>query len=123
MSRQTQCGSFQFVEIAKSNRGRRDPAPFRVFYGPLRAILLPRCHLLSAERQIVRDHRDALRIRRFALHVADRVAEDALERFDIAAVPGDLDGVADFRDFRPEIGDALRRIVEGSQPLDSLAYS
>ena len=76
------------------------------------------CQLLSAERQIVRDHRDALRIRGLSLHVADRVAEDALERLDIAAIPGDLDGVADFRDFRPEIGDALRRIVEGSPPLD-----
>ena len=91
---------------------------FRVFYGPLRAILLPRRHLLSAERQIVRDHRDALTVRRLSLHVADRVAEDALERFDIAAVPGDLDGVADFRDFRPEIGDAQRRFCEAAQPLD-----
>ena len=105
-------------QIAKRNKGRRDPAPFRVFHCPLRAIFLPRRHLLSAERQIVRDHRDALGIRRLSLHVADRVAEDALQHFDIAAVPRDLDGVADFRDFRPEIGDALRRIVEGSQPLD-----
>ena len=118
MSRQTQCGSFQFVEIAKSNRGRRDPAPIRVFYGPLRAILLPRRHLLSAERQIVRDHRDALTVRGFSLHVAHGVAEDTLERLDVSPVPGDLDGVADFRDFRPEIGDALRRMIEGSQPLD-----
>ena len=83
----------------------------------------PRGHLLSAERQIVRDHRDALTVRRLSLHVADRVAEDALQRFDIAAVPRDLDGVADFRDFRPEIGDALRRMIEGSQPLDSLVCS
>ena len=83
----------------------------------------PRGHLLFAQGNAVRDHRDALRIRGLSLHVADRVAEDALERLDIAAVPGDLDGVADFRDFRPEIGDALRRICEGSQPLDSLVCS
>ena len=77
-----------------------------------------RRHLLSAERETVRDHRDELRIRRFSLDVADRIAEELLQHFDIPSVPRDLDGVADFRDFRPEFGDALRRIVEASQPLD-----
>ena len=83
----------------------------------------PRGHLLFAQGNAVCDHRNTFTVRRLSLHVADRVAEDALERLDVASVPGDLDGVADFRDFRPEIGDALRRIVEGSQPLDSLVCS
>ena len=75
-------------------------------------------HLLSSQRQTVRDHGDELGIGRLSLHVAHRIAEDALEGFNVAAIPRDLDGVADFRDFRPEFGDALRRIVEASQPLD-----
>ena len=77
-----------------------------------------RRHLLSAEGQAVRDHRDEFRVGRFSLDIADRVAEELLQDFDIPSVPRDLDGVADFRDFRPEFGDALRRIVRGSQPLD-----
>ena len=84
---------------------------------------LPRGHLLFAQGNIVCDHCDALGICGFSLHIADRIAENALEGLDVAAVPGDLDGVADFRDFRPELGDALRRICEGFQPLDSLACS
>ena len=86
-------------------------------------MVLPRGQLLSAKCEIVRDHCDALRIGRLSLDIAHRVAEDALERLDVSPVPGDLDGVADFRDFRPEIGDALRRFFDGSQPLDSLACS
>ena len=81
-------------------------------------MVLPRGQLLFAQGNAVRDHRNTFTVRGFSLHVADRVAEDALERFDIAPVPGDLDGVADFRDFRPEFGDALRRILEAAQPLD-----
>ena len=81
-------------------------------------MILPRGHLLFAQGNAVCDHRDAFRIRRLSLHVADRVAEDALERLDVSPVPGDLDGVADFRDFRPEIGDAQRRFCEAAQPLD-----
>ena len=75
-------------------------------------------HLLSSQGQTVRDHGDELRIGRLSLDIAHRIAEKALERFDVAAVPGDLDGVADFRDFRPEIGDAQRRFCEAAQPLD-----
>ena len=86
-------------------------------------MVLPRGHLLFAQGNAVCDHRDAFTVRGLSLHVADRVAEDALERLDVSPVPGDLDGVADFRDFRPEIGDALRRFFDGSQPLDSLACS
>ena len=98
-------------------------AAFSIFCGAADLEWLPRGHLLSAEREIVRDHRDALRIRRLSLDIAHGVAEDALERLDVAPVPRDLDGVADFRDFRPEIGDALRRFFDGSQPLDSLVCS
>ena len=74
--------------------------------------------LLSLEGEGVCDHGDELRIRRFSLGVGDRVTEVLLQDLDVAAVPGHLDGVADFRDLRPELGDALRRILEGSQPLD-----
>ena len=56
---------------------------------------------------MVRDHRDELGIGRLALDVRHRVAEELLQHLDVAAVPGDLDRVADFRDFRPERGDAL----------------
>ena len=55
----------------------------------------PHGHLLFAQGNIVCDHCDALGIRRLSLHIADRVAEDALEGLDIPAIPCDLDGVAD----------------------------
>ena len=74
--------------------------------------------LLSLEGESVCDHGDALAVRGLSLHVADRIAEILLQDLDVAPIPGHLDGVADFRDFRPEFGDALRRIVEASQPLD-----
>ena len=63
--------------------------------------------LLLFEREMVRDHRDELAVRRLALDVRHRIAEELLQHLDVAAVPGDLDRVADFRDFRPERGDAL----------------
>ena len=63
--------------------------------------------VLAAEGEIVGDHRDKFRIRRLALDVRHRVAEILLQHLDVPAVPGHLDRVADFRDFRPEIGDAL----------------
>ena len=56
---------------------------------------------------MVRDHRDEFRIRRFSLDVAHRVAEELLQGLQIAAVPGHLDGVADFQGFRLEMGGAL----------------
>ena len=63
---------------------------------------------------MVCDHRDEFRIRGLALDIAHRVAEVFLQHLDVAAVPGDLDGVADFRDFRPERGDALSAfLVQG----------
>ena len=46
---------------------------------------------------MVRDHRDELGIRRLALDIAHRVAEELLQHLDVAAVPGDLDRVADFQ--------------------------
>ena len=58
-------------------------------------------HLLSAEGQTVRDHGDELGIGGLALDIAHRVAEEALEGFDVASVPRDLDGVADFGAFSP----------------------
>ena len=66
-----------------------------------------RRHLLSSQGQTVSDHGDEFRIGGLALDIADRVAEELLQHFDIPTIPRDLDGVADFRDFRPEFGDAL----------------
>ena len=64
---------------------------------------------------MVRDHRDELGIGRLAFDVRHRVTEELLQHLDVAAVPGDLDRVADFRDFRPERGDALSAfLVQGS---------
>ena len=58
--------------------------------------------LLLPQREGVRDHGDELGIRGLALDVRHRVAEELLQHLDVAAVPSHLDGVADFRDFRPE---------------------
>ena len=44
--------------------------------------------MLSLEAEIVSDHRDKLAIRRLPLDAADGVAEVALERLHVAAVPG-----------------------------------
>ena len=74
--------------------------------------------LLLSEGNAVRDHRNKLRIRRLALDIRHRVAEEALQGLNIAPIPCDLNRVADFRDFRPEIGDAQRRFCEAAQPLD-----
>ena len=62
---------------------------------------LPR-GVLAFEGKIVRDHRDKFAIRRFSLDARDGVAEESLQGLHIAAVPGHLDGMADFRDLRPE---------------------
>ena len=51
---------------------------------------------------MVRDHGDEFRIRGFSLDAADRVAEEFLKGLHVAAVPGDLDGVADFGTFVPK---------------------
>ena len=47
------------------------------------------------ELQAVGDEGDELAVRRLALRVRHRVAEEALQRLQVAAVPRDLDGVAD----------------------------
>ena len=57
--------------------------------------------LLSLEGEGVCDHGDELRIRGFSLGVGDRVAEVLLQNLDVAAVPGHLDGMADFGAFSP----------------------
>ena len=58
--------------------------------------------LLLAKGQRVCDHGDELGIRGLALDIRHRVAEVLLQHLDVAPVPGHLDGVANFRDFRPE---------------------
>ena len=74
---------------------------------------IPRA-LLLLEGKMVCDHRDELRIGRLALDVRHRVAEVLLQHLDVAAVPGHLDRVADFRDYRPERGArSLRLLTQG----------
>ena len=53
--------------------------------------------VLSLEGKIVSDHGDKFAVRRFSLDAADGVAEVALEGFDVAAIPGDLDGMKGLR--------------------------
>ena len=53
--------------------------------------------MLSLEAEIVRNHRDKFAIRGFSLDAADGVAEELLQRLHVAAVPRDLDGMADFQ--------------------------
>lgn len=64
-------------------------------------LFLPR-GVLAFEGKIVSDHRNKLRIRRLSLDAAHGIAEEPLQGLHVAAVPGHLDGVADFRDLRPE---------------------
>ena len=55
-----------------------------------------------AKGQAIRDHGDELAVGGLALDIAHGIPEVLLQHLDVAAVPGHLDGVADFRDFRPE---------------------
>ena len=66
--------------------------------------------MFSFEGEILGDHCDELRIRGLALDAGDRVAEELLQGLHVAAVPRDLDGVADFRDYRPERMGALWKV-------------
>ena len=61
------------------------------------------CGVLAFEAEIVRDHRDKFTIRRFSLDAADGVAEEPLQGLHVAAVPGHLNGVADFGTFVPKV--------------------
>ena len=63
--------------------------------------------LLLPEGERVCNHGDELRIRGLALDIRHRVAEVLLQHLNIAAVPGHLDGVADFQGLRPERRDAF----------------
>ena len=47
----------------------------------------------SAQAQLVGDERDEFAVRRFAAVGAYRVAEEAVEHVDVAAIPRDLDSV------------------------------
>ena len=58
--------------------------------------------LLLAQGEGVGDHGDELRIRGLALDAGDRVAEELLQGLHVAAVPRDLDRVADFGTFVPK---------------------
>ena len=53
------------------------------------------CSPLFVQADLVGDHRDELTIRGFAAEVVDGVTEVAVQSVHIAAVPGDLDGMAD----------------------------
>ena len=50
--------------------------------------------LFQAQGERIREHGDELGIRRLALYVRHGVAEKFLQDFNIAAIPCDLDGVA-----------------------------
>ena len=63
--------------------------------------------MLAFEGKIVSDHRDKFAVRRLSLDAAHGVAKVSLQGLDVAAVPGDLDGVADFGTFVPKRGRAL----------------
>ena len=88
----------------RNNKRRRNFSRFSVAFRKPYSI---RRALLLLQAQMVGDHRDELRIGRLALDVRHSVAEELLQHLEIAAVPGDLDGVADFQGFRPERGHAL----------------
>ena len=45
--------------------------------------------------KLVSDQCDKFRIRGFSLGIADGVAEEPLERIQVASVPGNFDGMAD----------------------------
>ena len=58
--------------------------------------------VLAFEGKIVSDHRDKFAIGGFSLDAADGVAEEPLQGLHVAAVPGHLDGMADFGTFVPK---------------------
>ena len=68
---------------------------------PCPAARSPDGAVFSFKGEIISDHRDELRIRGLALDAGDRVAEELLQGLHVAAVPGDLDRVADFGTFVP----------------------
>ena len=55
----------------------------------------PHGGLFSFQRKMVGDHGNEFRIGGFSFQIAHGVAEKALQRFHVASVPCDLDGVAD----------------------------
>ena len=74
---------------------------------PCAATVSSRPLLLHLEAQAVCDHGDELAIGGLALGGVDGVAEVLLQRLQVAAVPGHLDGVADIAGrSRPAIGSA-----------------
>ena len=50
---------------------------------------------LAPQAEAVGDHGDEFGVGRLSLDIAHRIAEKALQRFQIAALPGDLNGVPD----------------------------
>ncbi len=63
--------------------------------------------VLAFEAEIVRDHRNKLRVRGLSLDARDGIAEEPLQGLHVAAVPGHLDGMANFGTFVPKRGRAL----------------
>ena len=62
------------------------------------AFALP-CCLLPAQAEAVGNHGDEFAIRRFSFDIADRVAEEFLQRLNVAPVPGYFNSMADFQGF------------------------
>ena len=80
--------------------------------------------LLHLEAQAVCDHGDEFTIGGLALGGVDGIAEVLLQRLQIAAVPGHLDGVADIAGrFRPANGSASATLFIPSSIALSVALS
>ncbi len=78
-------------------KNRRESGNLSVFdakYEPENPVFSP-SRLLLLQGEAVGDHGDKLTVRGLALDIAHRVAEVLLQHLDVAAVPGDLNGVAD----------------------------
>ena len=84
----------RFIAVPRRNTNRKTQC-FRLF------------RLLALEREGIGDHGDEFAVRGLSLDIRHRIAEELLQHLDIAAVPGDLDRVADFQGLRPERGGAL----------------
>ena len=65
--------------------------------------------LLLLEGETISDHGDEFAIGGLSFDIAHRIPEVLLQHLDVAPVPGHLNGVANFRDIRPERGGRAHR--------------
>ena len=79
--------------------------------------------VLAFEAEIVSDHGDKFAVRGLSLDAAHGIAEEPLQGLHVAAVPRDLDGMADFRTFVPKRGRTLYCMKVNDLLACSLALS